>query len=80
MTCIVVLGTFLVTSDSKAAEVECFAAESTVPLPNNLATCESFPSVPRAIKSSSTFVVHTNQYQAMYRVLMTFSLMNAVLS
>jgi len=56
-----ILGTFLVSSDSKAAEVECFASESTVPLPNNLAT------------------FHTDQYQAMYRVLMTFALMNAVL-
>lgn len=57
-----VLGTFLVTSDSQEAEVECFAdSTSTTPLADNLAT------------------FHTVQYQEMYRVLMTFSLMNAVI-
>jgi hypothetical protein len=58
-----ILGAFLVTSDSKAAEVECFASSSsTSPLEDNLAT------------------FHTDQYQAMYRVLMTFSLMNATIT
>jgi len=57
-----ILGVFLVTSDSKAAEVECFTSDaSTTPLPDNLAS------------------FHTDQYQAMYRVLMTFSMMNAAI-
>ncbi|KAK2466221.1 hypothetical protein APHAL10511_001863 [Amanita phalloides] len=57
-----ILGAFLVTSDSKAADVECFASStSTTPLADNLAS------------------FHTDQYQAMYRVLMTFSLMNATI-
>ncbi|KAF8621627.1 hypothetical protein AX15_007645 [Amanita polypyramis BW_CC] len=57
-----ILGVFLVASDSKTAEVECLSSTtSNVLLADNLAT------------------FHTDQYQAMYRVLMTFSLMNATL-
>lgn len=57
-----ILGVFLTTSESKAAEVECFdSTTSTTPLADNLAT------------------FHTDQYQAMYRVLMTFSSMNATI-
>jgi len=56
------LGIFLSTSDSQAADVECFAsASSTVALDD----------------SSSDF--QTEQYHAMYRVLMAFSLINACL-
>ncbi|KAH0587546.1 hypothetical protein H2248_006326 [Termitomyces sp. 'cryptogamus'] len=57
-----VLGVFLVTSDSQSADVECFSsASATQPLDDSVAS------------------FHTEQYQAMYRVLMVFSLFNAVL-
>ncbi|RDB22724.1 hypothetical protein Hypma_010187 [Hypsizygus marmoreus] len=57
-----VLGVYLVTSDSQSADVECFSSESsTQPL------------------DDSTASFHTDQYQAMYRVLMSFALMNAAL-
>ncbi|KAG6814190.1 hypothetical protein H0H92_000867 [Tricholoma furcatifolium] len=55
-----ILGVFLVTSDSQSADVECYSsASATQPLDDSVAS------------------FHTDQYQAMYRVLMSFSLMNA---
>jgi len=58
-----VLGVFLVTSDAQNADVECFSSASDTQTPLD--------------DNLASF--HTDQYQAMYRVLMTFSLFNAVL-
>jgi len=57
-----ILGVYLVTSDSQDADVECFASETdTTVLDDSLAS------------------FHTDQYQAMYRVVNAFSLLNATL-
>jgi len=58
-----VLGSFLASSESQSADVECFASASDlVPLDKSVASFQ------------------TEQYQAMYRVLMVFSLINATLA
>ncbi|PPQ94020.1 hypothetical protein CVT25_009868 [Psilocybe cyanescens] len=59
-----VLGVYLITSDAQSADVECFSSDD---------TSESTP----VDDESASF--HTEQYQAMYRVLNAFSLMNAAL-
>lgn len=57
-----ILGVFLVTSESQDADVECFSSMSdTIPL------------------SEAEASFHTDTYQAMYHVLMAFSLLNACL-
>ncbi|KAK0242800.1 hypothetical protein EDD85DRAFT_812654 [Armillaria nabsnona] len=57
-----VLGVYLVTSDSQTADVQCFASETST-----------------AVLDDSLASFHTDQYQAMYRVLNAFALINAVL-
>ncbi|KAH9482674.1 hypothetical protein JR316_0004774 [Psilocybe cubensis] len=59
-----VLGVYLTTSDAQSADVECFSSDD---------VSESTP----VDDASAAF--HTEQYQAMYRVLNTFALLNAIL-
>lgn len=60
--------------------MECFSsADSQTPLDDDLTSCKLSLSLPSLIHILNQPKVHTDQYQAMYRVLMTFSLFNAVL-
>lgn len=78
-----VLGVYLTTSESQDADVECFsAADLTMHLDDEIANCEFVALTPSGSHCALTThpVVHTDQFQAMYRVLNSFALMNAILS
>lgn len=78
----VVLGVFLVSSESQDADVQCFESDSSTALDDSASPCQSFLFYfiyipwPRRLMASA---VHTEQFQAMYRVLNAFSLINAIL-
>jgi len=75
-----VLGVYLAKSDSQSADVECFASDtSTQPLADSAATCEFRQTFLETSWWADQETVHTDQYQAMYRVLNSFALINAVL-
>lgn len=76
---LVALGSYLTSSESQTADVECFSSEDdTTPLDDSAADCMSHLKYYIPLLTP-LLPVHTEQYQAMYHVLMAFALINAIL-
>lgn len=73
------LGAFLVSSESEAADVECFSSDaSSEPVDMPGCTCSGFTQSRALANDNST--VNTETYHAQYRVIDAFSFFNVILS